>query len=250
MSMIKITDITSPTNETYQKFKSLLTSKGIKKEGLCFLSGKDLIQEFLSSRSPLKIHAEVLKEGLNPLADHRFTVKLPKILFDELDSLGTHFNLLVIEIPEIQQSPELSTLPPQAQVILPLGDPSNLGAALRSCEAFGIEEVILTQESANPFLPKALKASAGSTLRLKLLKTKALSELSTQHLIALDSQGQNLMSFEWPKQFRLVVGEEGPGLGDLLVRNKISIPTQGVESLNAVVALSVALYDYKKKSSK
>ncbi|MFN7262607.1 MAG: hypothetical protein ACK5UJ_02235, partial [Pseudobdellovibrionaceae bacterium] len=65
--MIKVTDITSPTNETYQKFKSLLTAKGIKKEGLCLLSGQDLVREFLNSKSSLKIHAEILKEGLNPV---------------------------------------------------------------------------------------------------------------------------------------------------------------------------------------
>ncbi|MFN7262781.1 MAG: TrmH family RNA methyltransferase, partial [Pseudobdellovibrionaceae bacterium] len=180
----------------------------------------------------------------------RFTVKLPKILFDELDTLGTHFNLLILEVPEISNLTDLTLPPEQPQVILPLGDPSNLGAAIRSCEAFGIHEILLTQESANPFLPKALKASAGSLLRVRLFKTGSISGISTQHVLALDSQGQNLMSYQWPKSFRLLVGEEGPGLGDLAIRNRISIPTENVESLNAVVALSVALYDYKRKSNK
>jgi TrmH family RNA methyltransferase len=128
------------------------------------------------------------------------------------------------------------------EVVLPVGDPGNLGALLRSCEAFGVGRVILTKEAAHPFLPKAVKASAGSALRLPLLRGPALAEFPNS-CIALDANGNDIKDFIWPANGLLVVGEEGAGLG----RKKskfdfhLRIPTEGVESLNAVVAASIAL---------
>jgi RNA methyltransferase, TrmH family len=59
--------------------------------------------------------------------------------------------------------------------------------------------------------------------------------------IALDMDGEPLDDFTWPENGLLVVGEEGSGLGNATFKQRIRIPTQGVESLNAVVAASIAL---------
>ena len=127
-----------------------------------------------------------------------------------------------------------------------MGDPLNLGAILRSAEAFGASRVILLEEAANPFLPKAIKASAGSSLRIAMEKGPSLGALSGE-FIALDLEGTSLPDFRWPANPRLLVGEEGPGLRGLssaVCLQKISIPVHGVESLNAGVATSIALYSF------
>ncbi len=239
-------EISSTSNALYRRFLSLLESKGLKKEKLFILSGRNLVQECLKDQK-LQIQSEIFMEGMTPSTPPKLHVKLSKALFEELDVLGTKSPMLVIEQPEIPAW-DFSKTPKGLHLLAPLGDPSNLGALLRSAEAFGIENVILLQESANPFLPKALKASAGSITRLKLWKGPAIKDLDAHPVVALDLKGEALAKFQWPTSGYLLVGEEGAGLPEIPRLKKISIPIQGVESLNATVAASLALYDFRLKN--
>lgn len=228
--------IDSAQNASFKKYLSLTGAKGLKKEGLFLLSGEKLVREFLKKPN-LSIVSELVTAKLKPLTKN--AAQLSTALFNEIDVLGTHFNILVLKQPEIDVIEISQHKPRGIEVVLPVGDPGNLGALLRSCEAFGVERVILTQEAAHPFLPKSVKASAGSALRIGLLQGPALKDIPAQSM-ALDMQGTSLYSFRWPKDGLLVVGEEGAGLSQHF-KQRISIPTKNVESLNAVVAASIAL---------
>jgi RNA methyltransferase, TrmH family len=242
---MKVTEISSPTNAVYKQFLSLLESKGLKKENLFLLSGKDLVQEFLKKPN-LKISSEIIAPGRNALSSAK-SFALAKPLFEEIDVLGTKENILVLEQPEYANWSGTGT---GLTVFLPLGDPGNLGALLRSCEAFGVSQVVLLAEAAHPFLPKAVKASAGSVLRLKLFKGPSIHKLESKNLMVLDMQGTALKKISWPKNPQLLVGEEGPGIPSSLAQSaqKIKIEIFGVESLNATVAASIALYDFATRS--
>jgi tRNA G18 (ribose-2'-O)-methylase SpoU len=241
--------IESQQNDTYKKLLSLTTSKGLKKDGLFLLSGEKLIREFLKKPN-LKIVYELIGPHQQRLQkDVALQLHLSAELFAELDVLGTRFNILVLEQPKIKTLADLPNYNPQGiEVVIPIGDPGNLGALIRSCEAFAVQHVILTQEAAHPFLPKAVKASAGSVLRVALSRGPALADFPA-NCIALDMDGINIDDFTWPKSGLLVVGEEGPGIGGKSRFSKhVRIPTQGVESLNVVVAASIALADKARKS--
>lgn len=245
--------IESAQNDTFKRLFSLTGSKGLKKEGLFLLSGEKLIREFLK-KPYLDIVYEVIGPHHKPLQnDASKQLQFSSELFAELDVLGTHFNILVLKQPEITAIENIDTYVPQGiEVVMPIGDPGNLGALIRSCEAFGVPRVILSLEAAHPFLPKAVKASAGSVMRVRLSHGPALKAFPS-NCIALDMDGIAIDDFTWPKSGLLVVGEEGPGLRDSKGGGKsqftkhIRIPTQGVESLNVVVAASIALADKVRK---
>ncbi len=244
--------IESPQNDTYKKLLSLASSKGLKKEGLFLLSGEKLIREFLK-KPQLKIIYEIIGPHMEPFqTDASLQLQLTHELFSELDVLGTRSNILVLQQPEIQNmsAEDLASYRTKGiEAVIPIGDPGNLGALIRSCEAFGVPRVILTQEAAHPFLPKSVKASAGSVLRVPLSRGPALAEFP-RNCIALDMDGTAIDDFVWPKNGMLVVGEEGPGLegqGKSPFAQHIRIPTVGVESLNVVVAASIALADRARK---
>ncbi len=243
------TKIESSANAVFKKFLSLTTSKGLKAEGLFILCGEKLIHEFLQ-KPHLEINAEIIPEGGYAISNAKSVFEMSRTLFNELDSQGTHFNLLILAQPSIL-SFDPGSEPQGLEVICPLGDPGNLGAIVRSAEAFGASRVILTQEAANPFLPKSVKAAAGSILRMPLCRAGSLKELSS-NLIVLDQGGTFIEDFQWPKNCRLLVGEEGPGLSrlnsGLKFKQILSIKTEGVESLNAVVAASLAFHDYAQKT--
>ena len=240
--------ISSNQNDSYKSFVALTTSKGLKDADVFLLSGEKLIREFLQKPN-LKITHEIIRPGLSALTPSstiqhiEFTVEL----FNAIDVLGTHFNILVVEQPQITMLDETaldSYAPYGIEVMMPIGDPGNLGALIRSCEAFGVARVILTREAAHPFLPKTVKASAGSILRIPLARTEKFTDLPTtfrDKVYALDMNGTPINDFVWPANAVLVVGEEGPGFGDMTFKNRITIPTRTVESLNVVVAASIAL---------
>lgn len=233
--------IESPHNETFKKLLSLTTSKGLKEEGLFLLSGEKLVREFLKKPS-LKIAYEIVDPKGEQLTDATL-IELSQPLFDQIDVIGTHFNILVLEQPPIPvlSAEDLTTYMPKGiEVVAATGDPGNLGALIRSCEAFSVPRLILSREAANPFLPKAVKASAGSVLRVPLAKGPALRDFPP-HCIALDANGVSIDEFPWPPAGLLLLGEEGPGLGASQFPTRVRIPTTGVESLNAVVAASIAL---------
>jgi len=242
--------VSSKANPQFQSFLSLTKSKGLKEEGQFLLSGDALISEFL--RKPhLPIVSEILTEKMSRRTSHSQTkpLVLSSELFRQIDALGTDAPILVLQQPKILT---WKALPSSKGLTLlcPLGDPTNLGALARSAEAFGVQNFVLLQEAAHPFLPKSVKSSAGSITRLTLHRGPSLRELAALNLfplVGLDMRGESLGKFTWPENVYLLVGEEGAGLPQIPKMKIISIPTQTVESLNATVAASLALYDYRLK---
>jgi TrmH family RNA methyltransferase len=147
---------------------------------------------------------------------------------------------------------------PLVVVLAAIQDPGNVGTILRSAEAFGATGAIATRGTADPWSPKALRASAGSTLRLPLLRGMAIPVLLAQLRIAgvkiyAASSVRNGRAgdaggrADWREAAAIFVGNEGAGLPAEIMHAAdavISIPTTDtVESLNAGVAASIVLYE-------
>jgi TrmH family RNA methyltransferase len=105
----------------------------------------------------------------------------------------------------------------------------------------------LLKECATPFHPKAVRAASASTMLTPLAKGPSIRELENVKgpVLALDMQGTDIAKFKWPTNARLLIGEEGQGVPTSKSFTYLSIPmAKDVESLNATVAASVALYSY------
>lgn len=248
---MKVLEIGSKDNPTFRKLKNLLTSKGIKEDKSFFVMGEKLIQDFLHKpNAQFKIKNVIAFEGHEfPLLPSQ--IKLKKDLFNEIDVLGTHYPMLVLEHREFETF-NFQESPQGLEIISPLGDPKNLGALARSAVAFGASKLILTHDSCHPYLPHTIKASAGSILNIPVFLTplKMNQIPMVGNNIALDLKGKSLNDFSWPKDLRLLLGEEGPGLDIADDQRKkiqfLNIPTaSAVESLNATVSASIALWAWR-----
>lgn len=272
--------LTSSHNPLFRDFRECLTSKGIRKHGLFLVSGERAVQETLE-RFPTLVrnllfcstrHQDAGPDaGLNPqslrdlfsglakirsatTAETKFSViALAPELFDQLDTAGTRYPLLALRAPEIPEA-QLQQVPQGLEILCALGDPSNVGALLRSAAAFGASKVILLRESASPFHPKAVRAASATTLLTELQRGPSIQEIArlasvqptALSVAALDMNGTPLHSFQWPKNIRLLLGEEGQGVPPSRGFQVVSIPmARNVESLNATVASSLALYSYR-----
>ncbi|WP_130470876.1 23S rRNA (guanosine(2251)-2'-O)-methyltransferase RlmB [Candidatus Magnetaquicoccus inordinatus] len=138
-------------------------------------------------------------------------------------------------------------------------DPRNLGAVLRSAEAFAAQALILPRDRAAPLSSVANKASAGAAERVDVVRVvnlaRAIEDLQEQGVLVygLAADGQHsIATCVFPEKVAFVLGGEGKGLRRL-TRERcdqlLSIPiTGGVGSLNVAVAAAIALYECRRIS--
>jgi len=152
-----------------------------------------------------------------------------------------------------------STEPGLVVVLAGVQDPGNVGTIARSAEAFGATGAIAARGAADPWSPKALRASAGSALRLPLLRGLAIPVVLAQlkmagvQIVAAgtpshEEAGQLAeIRADFREQSAIFIGSEGAGLPPEVLHAAdatIAIPiSPAVESLNAAVAASVILFE-------
>ena len=158
-----------------------------------------------------------------------------------------------------QQGDDSRAESPLLLVMAGVQDPGNVGTMLRSGEAFGASGVIATRGTADPWSPKAVRASAGSALRLPVLRGMSVPVVLAQLRVSKikivatgsgsskdgGSTGRTQINLREP--VAIFIGNEGAGLGseaETAADAHISIPmSETVESLNAGIAASILLYE-------
>ncbi len=140
-----------------------------------------------------------------------------------------------------------------------LQDPGNAGAIVRAAEAFGATGTLFLKGTVSPFNSKTLRASAGSLFRVPFLfgLDAALARAALQqHRVSLyaavpagGDPAVNLDSVDLTGKCGLIIGNEARGVSSDLrsAALDLSIPTVGVESLNAAVAAGIILYEARRQ---
>ncbi len=142
-----------------------------------------------------------------------------------------------------------------------LQDPGNLGALARSAEAFGGVALILGPGTVHPNHPRALRASAGSLLRLPVAVDTPVTDLETflqpvtpLWTVLTPRGGKSFEEIPARGAVVLTIGAEGPGVSAQIAAQadlQLTIALQGeVESLNATVAASIALYEIRRSRAR
>ena len=131
-------------------------------------------------------------------------------------------------------------------------DPHNLGACLRSADAFGAQAVIVPKDRAVGLNATVAKAASGAAESVPLIAVtnlaRTLTELKRRDIWVLgaDERGESLFAADVTGPVAWVLGAEGQGLRRLtreLCDRLIGIPLSGaVESLNVSVAAGICLY--------
>ncbi len=132
-----------------------------------------------------------------------------------------------------------------------LQDVRNVGALIRSAEAFGFIGVVISSHRAAPITPTVVKTSAGAIFHIKVSiynTSRFIREYKRAGgwSIALDLDGVDIRKVKNVKPFALVVGGEGEGISEIIKKQAdivVKIPMFGnIESLNASVAGGIAMF--------
>ena len=257
--------IVSRKNQTVVKSKGLINEKKIReKENLIALEGEKLCTEAL--RSGLKAEYALfseeaekkfpeIKKSLSELCPvYTVTESVYSYISGQKTPQG-----IFLAAKLLDKSKNLDRIIEKEKIILLDGiqDPGNLGTIIRTAEAFGIEGIVLSGDCADPYSPKVLRASMGSVLRLNphcLSDTLlgALTELKkegfTLYAAMLDNAAKKLGEFSFPKKTALIIGNEGHGISSSAAEQceKLYIPIQTAESLNAAIAAGIICYELGK----
>jgi TrmH family RNA methyltransferase len=224
------------------------------------VEGWHLVEEAI--RSGLRISTVFFNESareratklLLQLPRHTETLIIPDEIFASAVPTSTPQGVAALVQVKRHSFAEILRVQPALLVIAAgLQDPGNLGTISRSAEAFGATGLIVTENTVSEWNWKAVRASAGSLLRLPLIKTSTatvVSELKA-HGIALlatsSHKGTSISQADLARPLALMIGNEGAGLPKELLGQAdevMAIPhSVKVESLNAGIAASVVLYE-------
>ncbi|MCZ6650907.1 MAG: RNA methyltransferase [Acidobacteria bacterium] len=133
-------------------------------------------------------------------------------------------------------------------------DPGNLGALIRIVEATGAAGFLAAGGGADPYHPRAVRATAGSLFRVQPLECQdagtllaTLRDAGLELLAAVPRHGDPPSTFPWNRPWALLIGGEGEGLPEALLKaagRRVAIPTEGrVESLSVPAAAAMLLYE-------
>ena len=210
--------------------------------GAFVVEGAVLVREAVAAG--WQVDAEYVAPGTTPVSDAPSYELAAGVLERVASTERPQPNLAVVRMPE--RRPALAEL--GFVVILDqLADPGNLGTILRSAEAAGVEAVVLTPGSVDPFNPKTVRASAGALFRVPVLEGELRdARAAGLRLLGTSSHlGTRHTEVDWSGRIALVLGNEAHGLPeDAPVDDWVRIEHRGrAESLNVAMAATVLVFE-------
>jgi TrmH family RNA methyltransferase len=253
-------ELTSTRNSLLQKVRRAVSAGRPTEDGLIVAEGPHLLEEanrgtwtveqvFVSAAAGERYRGLLAKIGAE-------VVEVSERALAAASATETPQNILALMRPRPWAWRDLSNQCALWIVLDRIQDPGNLGTIVRSAEAFGASGVVFLKGCARVANGKVLRAAAGSLFRMPFLEQVSGSELiqniqsARLRLFALSAQAKTAIGrTDLRIPCALLVGSEATGVSpELLAQAEgLSIPTVNVESLNAAVACSIALYEVRRQ---
>ena len=219
--------ITSPDNDALRRVRKLAGRRWRDKTREFVAEGEDLVAAADAAGWP---PALLLREGVE-IAPH---------LLKQVSQLGSGTRVLAVYGQRWAPAPA----GPLCVALWGVGDPGNVGTVLRAALAFGASSVVMGPGTADPYGPKAVRASMGAVFAVPLARAGAVEDLPGRTVALVARAGRPLWDVR-EEAVTLVVGAEREGLPAEVVAGcdaVAHIPIRS-ESLNAAMAATVGLYE-------
>lgn len=180
---------------------------------------------------------------------------VPKVKLDKMVK-GNHQGI-VIDIHDYEYY-KMDDIDSDFIVILDhLEDPHNFGAIIRTCEAAGVDGIIIPKDRSVSVNETVFKVSTGCISRVNIARVtnlvSTIEKLKKEGfwIVGADMNGTSYDQIDYHGKIAIVIGNEGKGLSDLVMKKCdfiASIPMKGeVNSLNASVATGILLFEALKQ---
>ena len=130
-------------------------------------------------------------------------------------------------------------------------DPGNLGTIIRTADWFGLDQIVVSADTANCYNPKVVQSTMGSILRVDVVVADLPEFIQSAKMPIYGAvlEGKSIQTTELAKEGILIIGNESKGIRPpilSLITHPITIPKYGTaESLNAAVATGIILSNWQ-----
>ena len=228
--------ITSPHNDQLKEIRKLAGRKWRDKLREFVAEGEDLLAAADAAGWEARTKLVAAGSGLDgeEVAPH---------LLAQVSQLGSGTRALAVYGQRWAPAP----IGPLCLALWGVNDPGNVGTALRGALAFGAGSVALGPGTADPYGPKAVRASMGALFEVPVARVRTVEELPGRKIALVAHGGEPLAAPD--ADVTLLVGAEREGLPAAIVSacdGTATIPVRS-ESLNAAMAATVALYECNRR---
>jgi len=233
--------ITSLQQKKFRQIHQLFIAEGVK-----------VIQELLQSNFELE-HLFVTEPIFDSIESLQKTA-ISDADLKRISCLSTPNNCLALfKIPEQKNRNDRGLV----VVLDDIRDPGNLGAIIRLCDWYGVEQIVCSEQTVDVYNPKVVQATMGSIARVAVLYMdveKYLKRANTT-IFGTFMDGKNVYKENLPQEGILVLGNEANGISEKiekLVSDRLAIPRFGdlqqTESLNVATATAIFLSEFKRNT--
>lgn len=231
--------------------QSLAHKKFREAEGLFVVEGTKMVGE-LMAENPFtirKLYAleEWWSQHASSVPNQMEVVLVEAFELEKMSTLQSPDGVMaVVQKPHHHLS---AFIPKGITVVLDhLQDPGNLGTIIRSCDWFGVENLVCSMDTVDAFHPKVVQSAKGSVLRVNVFYTDLTGFFSMHDHVPVYAavlDGQSIHEVDFCLPCMLLMGNESNGISNPVrqyATDEITIPRRGnAESLNAAVATSIIL---------
>lgn len=224
-----------------------------------YICGKNVAKEYLNS--DIQINQAFLYRNFNDsdimsLLENK-KVKLKYLEKNEMDKLTSENHQgIILEIEDFNYT-DLDDIKNKDNSILVMldhiQDPHNFGAIIRTCEAAGVDGIIIPKDRSVSVNPTVIRTSVGASRYVPIIRVtnlvRTIQELKKEGywFFGTDMNGTQYNKLNYSGKSCLIIGNEGSGLSKLVRDNCdfiASIPMNGqINSLNASVAAGIIIYE-------
>ena len=253
--------ITSKDNELVKHIRKLKDKKYRDESNEFIIEGTNLIEEAVKEKA--KIKKVIICEDTTKTYELPTNIRLEIAKYECIYVSEKIFNLItqvtnpqgiMAIVEKTAKEDEIDYTQDLIVMLDDIQDPGNLGTILRTIDSIGLNQIIVSKETADAFNPKVVRSTMGAIFRIKIIESENLIDtiknIKKHHfkLIVTSLQTDNtIYDINYNKKI-IVIGNEGNGVSKEIqdmADEKIKIPMLGkTESLNASVATGIVLYEY------
>jgi TrmH family RNA methyltransferase len=251
--------ITSKDNEKIKEIKKLKEKKYREETNLFVVEGIKIVKEAIEYDADIQkivisndaIGYEVDEEVLKRIQKYEVMI-VSQNVFESISDVKTPQGILAViknkENVKVDYNEDVIFILDNIQ------DPGNLGTIIRTLDAAGIKQLIVSNDTVDYMSPKVLRSTMGGAFRVNVIVADDLLNMIDEikkngfEVLATDlATDSSIYDIKYNKK-AIVIGNEANGVSNE-VKNKadirVKIPMLGkAESLNAAVATSVIAYEY------
>lgn len=217
--------------------------------------GKNVAKEIINSNK--KINKVIVSNKFNDkeILSGFNNIKVEIVDYRKMDEMvnGNHQGI-ILDIEDYKYYSIDEVIDSNLIVMLDhLEDPHNFGAIIRTCEAAGVDAIIIPKNRSVEVNSTVMKVSAGALNNVKIVEVSnlvnSIKKLKDNGfwVYGTDMDGENYTKVSYDSKTVLVIGAEGNGISKLVSENCdfiIKIPMVGkINSLNASVAAGIVIYE-------